>query len=149
LDITGLPRRRAGWDAPPVMTEGNLEVVRSLYEAMEARDLEAGARLTHPDAVWVPDRRVGQEPVRGRENVIRFFTERADMFGEIHTEVERLEAVDDRVLAFIRVSGRGDASGAGFDIRIGHLWTLRDGVVVRGEGYGDRGAALEAAGLND
>jgi uncharacterized protein len=131
------------------MTEGNLEVVRSLYEAMEARDLEAGARLTHPDAVWVPDRRVGQEPVRGRENVIRFFTERADMFGEIHTEVERLEAVDDTVLAFIRVSGRGEASGAGFDIRIGHLWTLRDGVVVRGEGYGDRGAALEAAGLSD
>ena len=81
--------------------------------------------------------------------MIRFFTERADMFGEIHTEVERLEAVDDTVLAFIRVSGRGEASGAGFDIRIGHLWTLRDGVVVRGEGYGDRGAALEAAGLND
>jgi len=131
------------------MTEGNLEVVRRLYEAMAARDLEASARLTHPDAVWVPDTRVGQEPVRGRENVIRFFTDRADMFGEIHTEVERLEAVDDTVLAFIRVRGRGEASGAGFDIRIGHLWTLRDGVVVRGEGYGDRGAALEAAGLRD
>jgi hypothetical protein len=41
------------------------------------------------------------------------------------------------------------AAGADVDIRIAHPWTLRDGLVVRGEGYGDRREALEAAGVDE
>jgi len=62
---------------------------------------------------------------------------------------ERLMDADDKVLAFVRITGVGRASGAEFDIRIAHLWTLRDGLIVRGEGYGDRDRALEAAGLGE
>ncbi|MET0206913.1 MAG: nuclear transport factor 2 family protein, partial [Thermoleophilaceae bacterium] len=86
--------------------------------------------------------------IRGRDNVIRFFAERAAMLDGLRAETERCWGKDDRVLVFVRVTGRGHASGAEFEIRIGHLWTLRDGVVVRGEGYGDRGKALEAAGVS-
>jgi ketosteroid isomerase-like protein len=71
------------------------------------------------------------------------------MFGELRTEVERVYEADDKVLALIRVSGQGAASGAGFEIRIAHLWTIRNGLVVRGEGYGDREQAFEAAGLSE
>jgi uncharacterized protein len=131
------------------MSQENVEIVRRLYGAMDARDVEAVTELAHPDAEWIPDSRVGQGPVRGRENVIQFFTDRAEMFGELRYELERVSDTDDKVLVFLRVRGHGDASGAGFDIRIGHLWTVRDGVVVRGEGYGDRDKALEAAGLTE
>lgn len=116
---------------------------------MDARDPETVAELAHPDVEWIPDSRVGEGPVRGRDNVIRFFADRAEMFGELRTEAERFWGKDDRVLVFVRVTGRGQASDAGFEIRIGHLWTVRDGVVVRGEGYGDRGEALEAAGVSE
>ena len=71
------------------------------------------------------------------------------MFDQLRSEPERFWEADDKVLVFVRLRGTGAASGAGFDIRIGHLWTLRDGVVVRGEGYGDREQALEAAGLRE
>jgi hypothetical protein len=64
-------------------------------------------------------------------------------------EPERFLDTDDQVLVFVRTTGRGAASGAGFDIRIGHLWTLCDGVVVRGEGHANRYEALEAAGLRE
>jgi ketosteroid isomerase-like protein len=131
------------------MSEENVEIVRRLYRAMDARDVEAAAELVHPDAEWIPDSRVGEGPARGRENVIRFFTDRAEMFDELRVEIERFWETDDRVLVFVRVTGRGAASGAAFDIRIGHLWTVRDGVVVRGEGYGDRDEALKAAGLSE
>jgi hypothetical protein len=127
----------------------NIEIVRRLYEAMNARDAEALAELAHRDAEWIPDSRVGEEPIRGREKVIGFFSDRAEMFDELRAETERIWGNDDRVLVFVRVTGRGHASGAEFEIRIAHLWTVRDGVVVRGEGYGDRGEALEAAGLSD
>jgi ketosteroid isomerase-like protein len=131
------------------MSEENMEIVRRLYRAMDARDVEAAAELAHPDTEWIPDRRVGEGPVRGRENVIRFFTDRAEMFDEFRVETERFWETDDRVLVFVRVTGRGAASGATFDIRICHLWTVRDRVVVRGEGYGNRDEALEAAGLSE
>ena len=59
--------------------------------------------------------------------MIEFFTDRASMFGEIDYEFERVCDRDDQVLVFLRVTGSGSASGAGFEIRIAHLWTLRDG----------------------
>ena len=103
----------------------------------------------HPDVEWVSDGRVGEGPIRGLEKVLGFFRDQSEVFDGLHFETERLWDRDDRVLAFIRPTGRGHASGAEFDIRIAHLWTLRDGVVVRGEGYGDRDEALEAAGLSE
>ncbi len=131
------------------MSQENVEVIRRLYRAMDARDTEAFAGLAHPALEWVPDERVGEGPVRGRDRVIRYFSDRAEMFDGLRTETERSWETGDQVLAFIRVTGLGTGSGAGFDIRIAHLWTLSDGLIVRGEGFGDRHEALEAAGLRD
>ena len=131
------------------MSQENVEIVRQLYTAMNAGDIAEIAKLVHPDGEWIPDSRVGEGPVRGRESVIRFFTDRIEMLDEYRAEPERFWETDDRVLVFLRVTGRGQASGAEFDIRIGHLWTVHGGVVMRGEGYGDRSEALEAVGLSE
>jgi hypothetical protein len=40
-------------------------------------------------------------------------------------------------------------STAELEIRIGELWTFRDGKLVRGQGFGERMKALEAAGLSE
>ena len=130
------------------MSQENIEIVRRVYEAMNARDVEGAAELVHRDVIWIPDSRVGEGPIRGRANVIRFFTDRAEVFGQLDAEAERFWDKDDKVLVFVRVTGRGQASGAEFEIRIGHLWTVRDGLMVRGEGYGNRSEALEAAGVS-
>jgi hypothetical protein len=129
------------------MSAENLEVIRRAYKAMDARDISTVTELADPSVEWIPDKRVGEGPIRGREQVIRFFEELAEMFGEIETEIERLSDAGDKVLAFIRVTGAGASSGAGFDVRIAHLWTLRDGLILRGEGFGDRDEALAAAEL--
>jgi ketosteroid isomerase-like protein len=129
------------------MSQENVDVVRQLYSAMNARELEAVAELADPDVEWIPDSRVGQGPIRGRENIIRFFMDQAETFEEFRVETKRFWDTGDKVLVFVRTTGRGTASGAGFDIRIGHLWTLRDGLIVRGEGHANRDEALEAAGL--
>jgi uncharacterized protein len=130
------------------MSEENLEVIRRVYRAMDGRDLETLAELGDPDVVWLADESVGERPVHGREQVVRYFAERAEMFGEINTEIERLSDAGDKVIAFLHVTGSGVSSGAGFDIRLAHVWTLREGLVVRGEAFSDRDRALEAAGLS-
>jgi uncharacterized protein len=126
-----------------------LETVERAYAALNAGDPTPVSELLHPDAEWVPDSRVGESAIRGRDNVIGFFMDRAEMFGELQFEVERCWEQGDLVLVFLRVAGSGQASGAGFEIRIAHLWTLRDGIAVRGEGFGDRAEALKAAGVEE
>jgi len=131
------------------MSQENVEIVRRAYEAMRVRDLGAFTELSDPEVEWIPDRRIGKGPIRGRESVIGFFLDRDAMFAQVEYEFERWSEKDDQVLVFLQVTGTGAASGAGFDIRIAHLWTLRDGRLVRGEGFGDRVEALEAAGLSE
>ena len=131
------------------MSEENLEIVRRLYRAFDARDFDRIAELAHHDAEWIPDRRVMEGPVRGVENVIRFFTEQDEMLAELRVEPERFWGTGNKVLVFVHATGRGRASDAPFDIRIAHLWTFNNGVLVRGEGFGDRAEALEAAGLSE
>src|SRR5207247_7052074 len=99
------------------MSEENVEIVRSLYRAMNARDTAAAADLLHPETEWIPDRRGGEGPAQGREGVIHFFSDREEMFDELHVEAESYRHVDDKVIAFLRVTGRGHASGAEVDIR--------------------------------
>jgi uncharacterized protein len=131
------------------MSPGNADVVRRLYSAISALDASDVIECVDPNVEWVSDRRVGEDPIAGRERLFEFFADRASMFGELEVEVEELLERGDRVLVFLRLRGSGVASGAEFDIRIAHLWTLRDGIVVRGEGYGNRDEALEAAGLRE
>jgi ketosteroid isomerase-like protein len=131
------------------MSQENVEAVHDAYAAMNTRDLRRVNELLDTDAEWISDRRVGVRPIRGREKVIEFFTDTVSVFGEIDFEIEQVWDRDDQVLVFLRVAGSGSASGAGFEIRIAHLWTLRNGKAVRGQGFGDRAEALEAAGLSE
>ena len=131
------------------MSEENIEIVRSLYRAMNGGDLAPVADSAAPNMEWIPDQRVGEGPIRGRENVLRFFTEQIDMLADLRVEPERFWETGNKVLVFVHTTGRGRASGAPFDIRIANLWTLDEGgVVVRGEGFADRSDALKAAGLS-
>jgi ketosteroid isomerase-like protein len=125
------------------------EKVRRLYRAMDSFDVETAESLLDPDAEWTPDPRTGQGPVRGRDQVVRFFTDLSEMFGSITTEIEGLWEREGQVLVFLHMTGRGGISGAGFDIRIAHLLTFEGGVVVRGRGFGDRDEARRAARLDD
>jgi ketosteroid isomerase-like protein len=130
-----------------VVSAENLDIVRGLYRTMNDGDVAHAAQFIHPDAEWISDVRLGQRPLRSRDTIVGYFVDLADSFDELAAEIERVWATDDRVLVFVRVVGRGLRSGADIDIRIAHLLTLRDGLIVRGEGYGNRDEALDAAGV--
>lgn len=129
------------------MTDDPAAVIAELYRRFSAGEFAEAAELATEEVEWIPDRRVGIAPLRGRDAVMGFFRERAEMFDEFSTEVDELQAVGETVLAMLHVRGRGHASGAEFEIRIGHVWEVRGGRVVRGRGFGDRDEARQAAGF--
>src|SRR6476620_7692485 len=130
------------------MSQENVEVVRRIYEALNARELATGLELIDRDFEWIPDKRDPAPAVRGREEVLRFLQDQIEVLG-MKVELEEAFEKGDQVVAFICVRGEGQASGVEIDIRGAALWTFRDGTPVRGQAYAVRDEALKAAGLSE
>jgi ketosteroid isomerase-like protein len=62
----------------------------------------------------------------------------------ITIEAEDFIERGDRILALVHWSGRGKGSGVEIEGRGAHLWTFREGLVVRHETYRDRDDARAA-----
>jgi ketosteroid isomerase-like protein len=110
-------------------------------------DAEGAFRGVAPNFEWiVPDHPDG-EVRRGAEGAIQFFREWVEAWEEFHVDWELHRAGRDRVLAVVAMQGRGRGSGAPVDVRVGQLWTFRQGRAVQMVMYSDLGKAFEAAGL--
>ena len=69
-------------------------------------------------------------------------------FDELTYEAREIREADDgRIVVVGRIYGRGRASGLPLAGEFGHVWTLRDGRVLRVDAYLDPATALAAAGL--
>jgi ketosteroid isomerase-like protein len=62
--------------------------------------------------------------------------------------VERYADAGDDVVVQVREKGQG-RSGAAVERRLGNVYTLRDGKIVRVRLFGSWNEALEAAGLSE
>jgi ketosteroid isomerase-like protein len=128
----------------------NVEVIRGVYEAMNRGDWEAVFENASPDIEWETDPRHPRAGVyRGRAQFRQFVEDIEAPFEQAVIEPERFFARGDVVVAFIRIRRQPAGSTAEVEIRIGELWTFRNSELVRGQGFGEREKALEAAGLSE
>ncbi len=121
-----------------------IEVVRGIYAAMHARDIEAVLAVVSPELVLTQDPRL---PWGGRfEGPDGFATFGLRLVEAIDSAVT-IEAVfeaDDEVIQMGRTKGTVRASGAAFDIAEVHRWAIRDGLAVRAHFAIDTPAMLAA-----
>jgi hypothetical protein len=73
----------------------------------------------------------------------------SDVGGACGGSTTRSSQLGDGVVTDVRVYVTGQGSGAASDIRVGHLWVLRAGRVVRWVVYRRLEEALEAVGLRE
>lgn len=132
------------------MSQENVEIVRRSVKAFSSGDLDSYvSEFFAPEFEW---RTAAEDPDaaihRGRQAFTGYVERWMDSFDGLHAEVEEfIDAGDDRVLTWVRWTGRGRASGADADWHLAIVYTLRDGRIVLGEEYFDRAEALEAVGL--
>jgi uncharacterized protein len=130
------------------MSQETLETLRAGYEAFNRGDWDAAARLGHPEfELQTADRAVNPGIYRGAEAARRFFEDLFEPFEEIVIEPEEFFERGDQIVVFLFVRLRPMGSSAFVENRIGHLWTLRDGMLARLAIYPRREDALEAAGV--
>jgi ketosteroid isomerase-like protein len=121
------------------MSQENREIVRAFLT------LHVDEALAHaaPDIVWNP---IEESAAQGHEAVRASLERWKNEWDDYELTAERLEDMGDRVLATVRVRGRGRASGVDIDARFYDLYTLRDRKIVRLDQFTERAEALEAAG---
>jgi ketosteroid isomerase-like protein len=130
------------------MSKTNVEVVQRVFDAYAAEDYAAALALCDPEIEWVPMEGAG-EVFRGYEGLGRAIVEWEQSWGDHSAEAEEfIDAGGDKVIAVVRISGRGPRSGVTVEQRFFQVYTLRDGRVVHMMEYLERAEALEAAGLS-
>jgi ketosteroid isomerase-like protein len=138
------------------MSQENVEVVRSLFEAFNRRDYASAVEYVHPEGEIRPGvaglDTAGPGSGRrlcGRDQVQRFFEDGGDVWESMTVEFEEVtETPDGRVLAVESWCLRG-RDGIKVDANCADIYSFRDGLIVRGDGFRSKAEALAAVGVSD
>jgi ketosteroid isomerase-like protein len=135
------------------MSQENVEIVRAVFEAWNAGDMEALFADYHPELVYHPRAdEPDPSPHVGRDVYERLVRGFVDSFSEVTFEVLELIDAGDHVIAstvlHAVLHGQGSASAGVSDTYV-FVFKLRDGLVVEGWEYRAKQEALEALGLSE
>ena len=132
------------------MPPNNVDIVREAYDAVNRGDLDMAVSCIAPDMEYVASGAVpGPTGVfMGPEGVKEFIAGLYEEFDEPRADVSELLDAGDQVLVSATARGRGKLSGVETTWDTWQLWTVRDGKLMRGQGFTSREEALAAAGLD-
>ena len=133
-------------DARPSLSgeSGNLATVRRLYEArgnptVIREVLDRDVRWEVVEGFPYSDVYLGLDDVLGR-----FFARLFADFEDWHTEPSEFFETDNRVFALGTYTARAITTGRTFKARFAHVWTMRDGRIVRLQQVADTAQIAQA-----
>jgi ketosteroid isomerase-like protein len=133
------------------MSQENVEIVQRSLEAINRGDVEGALSYADPDGelhsaiVGAAEGNV----YRGHDGFRRWYADVMQSFEELTTELTEFRDLGEVVVAFGHIRARGRESGLELDTATGWVFTVRNGKVVRAQGYLNREDALKAAGLRE
>jgi ketosteroid isomerase-like protein len=126
------------------------EPVRRLAEAITLGDVDAAIAVCDPEVEFLSVLAVDGRPYKGHQGIRQYFDDVSAAWSEWRVDIERvLAGADGRVAIVMTMSGRGRESAGGFSERPGHVWTLRNGKLLRNEPYRDAELALREVGTSE
>jgi hypothetical protein len=129
------------------MSQENVEIVRGAWEAAERHDNEALFPLYDADVEIQGLHGLGDRVYRGLGGVREFWRDWSGSWSEFGAEVDEWIDAGDDVIAVMHLWGHGKRSGVLVEGRQSHVWTVREGKLLRLRVYDTRDEALKAVGL--
>jgi ketosteroid isomerase-like protein len=123
----------------------DIEVVKAMFAAFAARDLETVLALADPDIEFtaVTGEHAGRtDPYRGHDGMRAYFRDVAAVWEELRLTPREFRPAGDLVLVTGKVSAR--SRGRSVMGSTGWIWRVRDGKVVYGRVYPSAADAIAA-----
>jgi ketosteroid isomerase-like protein len=133
------------------MSQENMDIARAAYRKLSASGSLGGTvEFLAPDVEFhlsgaFPD----LDPVyRGHDGVQKLADQLNEPWEQFALEPDRFIDLGEQVLVLSHFHGKGRD---GIDVRLpfAHLWTVRDGLVVRMDAFSGHKQALDAVGLSE
>jgi ketosteroid isomerase-like protein len=130
------------------MGSESVELVRRVYLAWQAGDMEELLSLVDPEVRWSPVVRFleGERPAVGHQGLRRWFRRVRITYRSLRPVPHRFEDHGSRVLVLGRLLGASRLEEGDLDVSVSWVWTVRGGRVVAMRAYlGERAARAEIA----
>jgi uncharacterized protein len=125
-----------------------VEAARRFADAVTLGDPEAAVGVSHPEIEFHSMLGISGRAYVGHEGIRQYFDDVESAWAQWSVEVERIaEGADGRVAIVMTMHARGKESGASLAERTAHIWTLRDGKLLRNEPYREPEQALRELDL--
>ena len=124
---------------------------QAVIDALDARDFDALRELPFDDEMEYRSAFAVAEggTYRGVEGLRQWAADVDATWDRLRTELAEFHDVDDQhAVAIIRLTGIARASGIPLDVRVGQVWTWREGRMLRNVVYTDPNDAFRAVGLD-
>jgi ketosteroid isomerase-like protein len=150
MDLSSL--FKAERDTERAMSQENVELVVSLYDAVQRQDYESPFEVIDEDIVWdmsgfaLPDM---ARLYRGHDGIREFWSKWLAAWETIEYKALAAEDHGDQVIVEVEQRNRGRASGVAVDFHYFQVSTVRNGKVIASCMAETRAKALEAAGLSE
>jgi ketosteroid isomerase-like protein len=130
-----------------------IELVESAFEAWNRGDIDGFAEHVAEGVAWLEvsgrPEGGGDTVLVGRDRMRNSLRSLFEAWESYHLEAERIEDLGERVVAIVRETARGRASGLEVEGRWGYVLTVAASEIVRVEAYRDAGQALQVTGLSE
>src|SRR3954466_15499745 len=132
------------------MSQENVEIALRIFDAYTRRDFDAALALMDPEVEAHNPPEVPEAAIhRGREAVRRDWEQTLELFDDFSVELEEYFDAGDDLLVYLRYRGRSRGSRAEVVAPMSHVWTFRNGKVIRFRQFLNRAEARAAVGLSE
>ncbi len=127
-----------------------VELVRRVYLAWEAGDVDELLSLVDPEVKWSPVLRFleGERAVVGRQDLRRWFRHIRITYRSLRPVPQRFEDHGARVLVLGRLVGASRMGEGDLDVSVAWVWTVEAGRIVAMVAFRDERAARQAIALH-
>jgi ketosteroid isomerase-like protein len=131
-----------------VVTPNEVPVL-GFADAITRGDPDAAVALCDPEIEFLSVLAVDGHAYVGHDGIRRYFDDVSSAWEEWRVEVHGVApAADGRVAIEMTMHVRGRESGASLAVRTGHVWTFRDGRLLRNRPYREPEQAFRTVGAS-
>jgi ketosteroid isomerase-like protein len=132
------------------MSQESVEIITRMYRAWNSGDMDALANVFDVEVEVRPALSTFRASTvfRGRDGVAAWYPETFDSWAEMRAEPQHFLDAGERTVVVFGLHARVPGGKVDLDAEIAHVVTIRDGRIVKLDGYDAPGAALSAVGLD-